>query len=80
MGGGGVFTQVFLLFEAVPTFAGELAVVLAAALVVADHAHDVLPVLVLGAAALVVGALLADVITGREGGDCGAEPRTVKIF
>ena len=31
----------------VPTFAGELPVVLAAALVVAHHAHDVLPVLVL---------------------------------
>ena len=36
------------------TFTRELAVVLPAGLVAADHAGDLLPVLVLGAAALVV--------------------------
>ena len=53
---------------------------LATGLVVTDHTDDVLSILILGPGTLVVGALLADVITGREGGDCGAEQRTVKIF
>ena len=47
------------------TFTGELAVVFPTGLVVADHTDDVLPVLVLGASALVVGALLAHTVTGR---------------
>ena len=54
------------------TFTCELAVVLPAGLVAAHHAGDLLPVLVLGAAALVVRALLTDV-TGRDGRYRGPE-------
>ena len=54
------------------TFTGELAVMLPAGLVAAHHAGDLLPVLVLGAGALVVRALLGDV-TGRDRRHCGPE-------
>ena len=55
------------------TFTGELAVMLPAGLVAAHHAGDLLPVLVLGAGALVVRALLGDV-TGRDRRHRGPEP------
>ena len=55
------------------TFTCELAVVLPAGLVAADHTGDLLAVLVLGATALVVGALLADTVTGRDGRHGGPE-------
>ena len=53
------------------TLAGELAVVLAAGLVAADHAGDLLSVVILQAGALVVRALLAGVAVRRKGGSEG---------
>ena len=53
------------------TLAGELAVVLAAGLVAADYAGDLLSVVVLQAGALVVRALLAGVAVRGEGGGEG---------
>ena len=55
------------------TFTGELAVMLPTRLVATHHTGDLLPVLVLGAGALVVRALLGDV-TGRDRRYCGPEP------
>ena len=56
------------------TFTGELAVMLPTGLVAAHHTGDLLPVLVLGAGALVVRALLGDV-TGWDRRHCGPEAR-----
>ena len=54
------------------TFTCKLSIVLATALVIAHHTHNVLTILILGSPALIVRALLGD-ITGWDGsGDSGA--------
>ena len=55
-----------------PTFTCELPVMFPAGLVVADDAHDVLPVLVLRPRRLRVRALLAHVGGGHRGGERSA--------